>query len=125
MRLNTSITLVDGVYHVSVDLADTNGFTPVEQEAVTQFGEPTIACGGSFDDGGGLTYTLDTNDKLFPSQFPVKEKFSTVDYPSNANARAVLWRDTIKTRIDAAITTLRSKTVGTVGEEIANIDTSD
>ena len=123
MRITSTIQLRDAVYHVAVDAADTLPFTPAEQEALTNFGEPTIACGGTFT-LGDLTYTLAENDRLFPSQFPVKQTFSTEDYPDDANERATLWRNTIKTRLENAVAALRSLAPGTVGEETDNIDTT-
>lgn len=125
MRLETSIKLISGVYHVTVDLASEDGFTPVEQEAITQQGEPTIDVGGSFDDQAGLTYTLDTKQVQFPSQFPQKKTFSKTDYPSDAADRAQLWLDTVKTRIDTGVTAQRTATASNIAEEIVNIDTSD
>ncbi len=123
MRISSSIILIDGVYNVTVDLVS-GGFTPVEAEAVYQHGEPTVSCGGEFDDGDALTFTLADNDRKFPSQFPVKQRFSLEDY-GDAAERAELWRSTIKTRLDTAITTLRNISVANTGEEIANIDTSN
>lgn len=123
MRITSSIILIDGVYNVTIDLAS-GGFTPVEAEAVYQHGEPSVACGGEFTDGDDLTFELSASDKKFPSQFPVKQRFSLEDY-EDAAARATVWRDTIKTRLDTAITTLRNISVGAVGEEIDNIDTSN
>lgn len=123
MRISSSIILIDGVYNATVDLAS-GGFTPVEAEAVYQHGEPSVACGGVFNNNVNLTFTLPANDRQFPSQFPVKQRFAIADY-ANASARAELWRSTIKTRLDTAITTLRNISVSNIGEEIANIDTSN
>jgi hypothetical protein len=97
---------------------------PEEAEAVRRFGEPTIDVGGEFDDGDALTYTLAADDRKFPSQFPVKKIFSLEDYTTTTNDRAVLFRDTIRTRITDAITDLRAQAVGSTGREISNIDTT-
>lgn len=122
MRISSSIILIDGVYNATVDLFS-GGFTPVEAEAVYQHGEPSVECGGEFDDGDALTFTLADNARQFPSQFPVKQRFSLEDY-EDAAARAELWRSTIKTRLDTAITTLRTISVSNTGEEVANLDTT-
>jgi len=123
METEATIRLVNNVYNVEVDLAD-NGLTPVEAEVISQFGEPVIAAGGNFDDGGGLSYDLADDDRKFPSQFPVKASFSLADHPADANDRALLFRDKVRERIDTAITALRGNTVGTVGRDIDNEDTT-
>lgn len=123
MEIISYIRLVNNAYAVEMDLAD-NGLTPVEAESIRNFGEPTIEVGGDFDDGDALTFTLAGEDRKFPSQFPIKTTFSISDYPTDANARAVLYRDTLRTRLDVAVTALRAKTVGTTGRDIENIDTT-
>lgn len=122
MQTRSIIQLVDNVYTAEVAL-DTNGLTPVEKDVITKYGEPTISCGGEFTDGVDLTYTLATNDKKFPSQFPVKQSFSRVDYPDDAYDRADLWIETLKTKIDTAVTALRAIPETLVGTTVSNIDT--
>lgn len=124
MRLVTNIVLTDGAYHASVDLTP-QGLSPVEEEALSHFGEPIIQCGGEFTDGDALTFTLPENHKRFPSQFPVKKRFAIEDFPDDAADMALLWRDTIKARIAAAVTAKRNTSAGTTGEEISVIDTSN
>lgn len=125
MEIETKKELISGIYHCTVDLHnDEEGLTSAEADAIANYGEPTVDVGGSFDDGAGLTYTLDDNDKSFPSQFPAKETFSTVDFPSDASARADLWISTVKTRLTTAMQTLRGKSVGTIGTNIDIIDTT-
>jgi len=123
METIATIRLVSGSYHVEVDLAE-DGLTPVEAEVISQHGEPVITAGGLFDDEISLSYTLADDDRKFPSQFPVKAIFSLADFPSDANDRAVLFRDEIRDRIDIAITALRALTAGTVGKDIDNEDTT-
>ena len=122
MQLLINTDLDRGIYSVDISLAP-NGFTPVELEAIQKFGEPLITCGGTFSQEG-LTYTLPTNDKYFPSQFPVKQRFSLSDF-EDAYTRAILWKDTVKTAISNAVINKRGMTVELVGEEIVNIDTRD
>lgn len=123
MEIESTIRLVGNVYNVEIDLA-TDGFTPTEQEVVEQFGEPLVDIGGSFTDGGSLSYTLTSEDRRFPSQFPIKVQFSRVDYPDDAAERAGVYRSTLITRITAAITTLRGYTVSNLGHDISNNDTT-
>lgn len=123
MQIATTKALSNGRYSVVIALRD-DGLSLAEQEAISQFGEPVIDCGGSFDDQAGLTYTLATNEKLFPSQFPVKELFSTEDFPSDASARADLWKSTVIARLTSAVQTLRTNSVGALGYDVQNIDTT-
>lgn len=122
MRITSSILLVDGVYNVVVDLAS-GGFTPEESAAVYRWGFPVVACGGDIP-YDNTVFTLPDDDRRFPSQFPAKQRFSSEDWP-DAAGMASAWRDEIKTRLDAAITELRNKTVGLTGEETVIINTDD
>lgn len=122
MDIKSTIRLTNNVYHAEIDLYE---LTLVEQDVINKFGEPTIDCGGSFDDQMGLTFTLDTDERKFPSQFPCKKSWDRADYPSDADDRAALWRDTIKTRIDTAVTALRALTYDNLGTEIAPVPTDD
>lgn len=121
MDIKSTIRLVDNVYHAEIDLYE---LTLVEQDVINKFGEPTVDCGGSFSDGGGLSFTLDTNNRKFPSGFPVKESWDLDDFADSAD-RAALWRDTVKTRIDTAVTALRAKTYSNLGTEIDPVPTDD
>lgn len=123
MEIISYIRLVNNAYEVELDLAD-GGLTPVEKDCITKFGEPVISVGGEFTDGVDLTFTLADNDRKFPSQFPVKYSFGLADYPSDANDRAVLFRNTIRTRIDDAVTALRALSIGDTGRTIDNVDTT-
>lgn len=122
MQIVTSISLTNNVYSVDVSL-EAGGFTPIEADAISRFGEPLVSCGGSFTDGGDLTYVLDDNDKYFPSGFPVRQRFS-LDDNADAYARTTVWRDTMKTRITAAVTALRALDIDALGKEISIVDTT-
>jgi len=119
MRLADTIELIDNAYHVQIGLAEERGLTPVEQEAFANFGDAVVDVGGEFSTEG-LTFTLPTRDVFFPSGFPVKQIFSLDDF-NDANARAVLWRDTIKTRIIAQRDAWLAKSVGNVDENITTV----
>lgn len=137
MEIRSTIRLTNNLYQAEVDLG-TNGLTPVESEALTRFGQPSISCGGEFGTTGttGATGTntyfiLSDNDKLFPSAFPVKQSFSLLDYPvgttapPNAAQRADTWRDTIVARITTAIQAKRAESASAdIGTTIQNIDTT-
>jgi hypothetical protein len=119
MQIKSSITIKDNVYHVEIDL---DKFSPAEEEAVAQFGEPTIACGGEFEDPD---FTLADDDRKFPSQFPVKQRFGVEDYES-ASDIAVAWRNAVKDRLESGMEAVRlsAASPGVVGLEIDIIDTT-
>ena len=129
MQIHSSITLINNVYHVQVgpralDGMGLSAFTPVEQEALAKVGEPVVACGGTFTTEG-LEFTMDADDRYFPSQFPVKKLFSVDDYDDDAPGMAVLFRDTIKTRMTTAMENIRiDMTSDATGSEIDDIDTT-
>ena len=121
MKLSIYTHQANNLFHVEISLP-TYGLTPVEAEAVAKLGEPVIECGGEFSTEG-LDFELDSNERYFPSQFPVKQIFSGQDY-ENAYDRAILWKNIMKDRIQEAITELRFTTIHSTGQEIVDIDTT-
>jgi len=121
MNITTTVGLSGGIYSVDISTG-ADVFTPIEQDAVSRFGEPLIECGGTFT-LDALNYTLDSLTRYFPSQFPIRQRFSIAD---NANAydRATLWKNTILTRIVSAITTLRGNNITQLGTEVHNLSTT-
>lgn len=123
MKLSITSRQIANVYHAEVSLAERDGLTPVEIEAISNKGEPLVSCGGVIEGDNNLEFTLDTDDRYFPSQFPVKQKFSEDDY-ENAHARSVAWIDAIKSRVQSGVTEKRLLTVYPSGTEIVDIPTS-
>ncbi len=118
LTLRALIDLIDNAYHVQIGPDSIpDAIPPAETQALIRFGEPIIECGGDFDAGGGVTFTLPANQKRFSSQFPVKEIFSR-DSDANANAKAVYWRDTMATRIRAGVAAKVALVPGTVGTTV-------
>lgn len=122
MKLAITSRQIDNVYHVEVALAERDGLSPVEAEAIDTKGEPLVDCGGLIEGEGDLEFTLDSDDRYFPSQFPVKQKFSEDDY-ENAYERSVAWSNAIKTRIQNGVTSKRALTVRPAGMEIVDLPT--
>lgn len=115
LTLRAHIDLIDNAYHVQVGPDSIpDAIPPAEAQALVRFGEPVIECGGAFDAGSGVTFTLPANQKRFSSQFPIKEIFSR-DSDVNANTKAVFWRDTIASRIRAGVAAKVALVPGTVG----------
>lgn len=137
MEIKTVVRLVSGSYHSEISLNE-NGLTPVETETINYFGAPLIECGGAFGVTGstGATGTntyfeLEADPRYFPTNFPVKQTFSLLDYPvgttapPNAAQRAVIWKDEIVSRITAGMQDKRDEASSTaIGTAILNIDTT-
>lgn len=137
MEIRSIIRLTNNLYQAEIALVE-GGLTPVETEALAQFGQPSIECGGAFGVTGttGATgtntyFTLPANARLFPANFPIKESFSLLDFPvgttapPNAAKRADTWRDTIVSRITAGVQDKRSEAASAdIGTTVQNIDTT-
>lgn len=123
MRLEITRNLVQRRYHVEIRVPASGAFTPVEQEALRRVGEPVISCGGEFTDGDAITFTLGTNDRKFPSSFPVKQVFSLID-DENAGDHAQVWETVMKERITEGMRTIRAVLAASDSSSIADIDTS-
>jgi len=120
MNLARKIELIGNVYHASVGIASTDGFTSEESVAVSRLGEPIIAVGGNFANVGLSTdFDLPDRDLRFPSQFPAEAIFSREDV-ANANDRAQTFDAEIVTRVTAAITALLVVNVGVLKDEVTN-----
>jgi hypothetical protein len=137
MEIRSTIRLTNNLYQAEVSLSE-NGLTPVETEAISYFGQPSIECGGGFGTTGttGATgtntyFNLPSNPKLFPANFPVKQSFSLLDYPvgttapPNAAQRADVWRDTVVTRLTTGMQEKRGEAASSdIGTIVQNIDTT-
>jgi hypothetical protein len=123
MEIESRISLTEATYRVQVGLAASpTALTPVEREAVAQFGEPVIELGGAFTQADpSLTFSLPAAQARFPGQFPISQAFSLADYAEDANERAVLFRNTLITRLEAARTALLTQSAGTTGTQVTII----
>jgi hypothetical protein len=137
MEIKSTIRLTNNLYQAEISLGE-NGLTPVETEAITYFGQPSVDCGGEFGATGttGATgtntyFTLPANSKFFPSNFPVKQSFSLLDYPvgttlpPNAAQRVDIWRDEVVSRLALAMQNKRGEASSSdIGTTVQNIDTT-
>ena len=137
MEIRSTIRLTNNLYQAEISLGE-NGLTPVENEALSRFGQPSIECGSSFGVTGttGATgtntyFTLPVNARFFPANFPIKESFSLLDFPvgttapPNAAKRADTWRDTIVARITTGVQEKRAEAASAdIGTTVQNIDTT-
>lgn len=122
MEIAYSITPVSGSYVVQFQLG--TSAKPVsgrEQDQLNAFGDMQVDFGGAFS--GDPAFTLPTDVRAVPRQFPIAYDFDVADYAdeAEANAAAVIYRDTIKTRIGEALGILMAKEIGTSGTGQENI----
>jgi len=123
MKLNTSIRLESGVYVATVEVEET---TPLENERLRNFGQPTVSLGGSFTGVVGddqISFTLPHRNRLFPSDTPYTAAFALADF-SDAGQRAQIWRQSMEQRLAVARTELMAKDPAFVGEASYTLDIS-
>lgn len=115
MKIETTITEALGVYYVTIGLFGdrSTALTPAETEAIAAVGEPLVETGGDFT--GSATFSLPLAPRSFPTQFPVTQKFAVADY-GNARTRAIVYHSTLETRINTAMTTMRTAFAAQSGE---------
>lgn len=120
MIIKSDIELRGGDYYVTValDVTSDRALTGREKDAIAMFGEPTIACGGEFTTEG-LTFTLPANSLRFPSQFPLRSRFSGDD----AAASATLFRTTMIQRIQTGMAAQVAQVPGTTGRWVETVST--
>lgn len=116
MKIRKYSTLSDGVYKISLVTED---WSEADQRLMLKFGEPEVDLGGTF----GIvpdTYTLPTNLVRIMSEAPFTQSFDSRDH-ADADARAILWKETVSDRIAAAIVALRTSADAFSGEEVENV----
>lgn len=146
MEIFSSVELVNGVYVAQIGVGDlpprhfdaghelyhresfgplrrpeddASGLSPVEREAFRQFGEPIVECGGTATSGEN-TFTLPSDPRRMPSQFPVKKQWAISDF-ANAAAIAALYISTMVTRMTTAKTTQIGLSATGVGRAITTV----
>jgi hypothetical protein len=104
MQVLKNIQLVDDRYIVTVDVEE---LSAAEQEGVEKFGEPLVETGGEFvgtivppqeNEAITVSFTLPTEPRRMPSQFPVQQTFDRRDL-SDAGVVAKVWADEIESRL--------------------------
>lgn len=108
MEIIIEKNLVQNVFHVTIT---TTNFTEAENEAIHDFGEPYINCGGDIEDSGGsVVATLDDNHRRIKAQFPITRSFKTADHGVDTEDIARAFIHTVVERLTAAHTGLFSNT---------------
>jgi len=131
MNLTDDITLVAGVYTASVGLeTGRESLSGRERDVISQFGEPLVECGGDFTSLDPVAdFELPARSLRFPSQFPARQTFSIADgagateqdKATDANNSAIVYNETIKARVEAAIDALLLLTPGTLRQQVVSL----
>jgi len=126
MTISKSILLINDVYHVQIGLPSVLAvpapFTPQELNRLSQYGEPVVACGGTFTYPDATTFALPANDLVFPAQFPLKQLFAIADY-DDALLAATTFQAAIVVLLTTAMEALVDNTPGAIGTSLETIDT--
>jgi len=113
----------NGVYRIVIKTED---WSEGDTDLMERYGEPEINLGGT------ITYIIggQTKTKTFGDEFvrvlhgfPYSRGFDSRDYASAAEAVAlgVAWKETILSRLDTSVTTLRANTATLPTEEVTEI----
>ena len=102
-------TLTNGVYQVKIT---TSNFSDTDLSAITKYGDPMIATGGSIP-LGNTTFDLNTTDN---PELALKAGFASgytktwdSDGDDNAGDKATAWANEIRARMQTALNVLRTK----------------
>ena len=80
-----------------------------ETAKVARFGPPTVEIGGTFDGGTFDDFTLPTQQKRIPSEFPVVQSFDGTELGQDvAKTRANIWANEMKIRVQNSITEFKA-----------------
>ena len=114
MRLLEQIKLIDSEYHVVLTLVELEGREP---DVIAQYGHWPVDCGGLFlAQDPSVEFTLPPNVRLFPQSFPHKQIFSLQEH-ADANARAIVYLETLVHRILEARDEALAKNPGVIRSE--------
>lgn len=108
MKLVIDKKLVNNNYEVTISIAD---IQPEEDELFSDFGKPSINIGGEYILSGQTTPEATVGDsyKYIPTDFPITKVFTKAQYGVNAEKVANAFADTVKERVQTAITDLKAK----------------
>lgn len=109
--LTTEKVLSNNVYTVTLR----TDFQESDLELMSDFSQPTVDVGGSFT--GPPAFSLNSSVKKIKDQFPVVQSFdgaADVDAKDKAN----VWATEMLTRIQSAVTTLRTNVDDFTGDTV-------
>ena len=115
MQIRRFYTLTDGVYKVSIR---TEQWSQLDQQLMAKYGEPEIDLGGSFT--GPPAFDLSSNLVKIMSESPFTQSFDSADY-ADAEDRANVWAAAISSRLDTAVTDLRTNDDDFTREEVETV----
>lgn len=116
MNIRTYKKLEDGVYVVTVV---TEQWSEADKALMTKYAEPSVNAGGMFADEY-TDFTLPDSYVKVMTESPFTVRIDGRDY-EDAEARALLWKDTMVDRITAAVGELRALADTFTGEEVVTV----
>lgn len=128
MKIRAFKSIQDGLYTVRLV---TEEWSQEDMRMMTNFGQPTVDLGGTFDGVDELgspppdalpdvTYTLPTRVVGVKTDSPFEQAFDIRDY-ADAEDRARLWQLVVTERIATAVVTMRSQADTFTGEEVTTV----
>jgi hypothetical protein len=129
MKVRTSLEHIAGRWVAQVSLYDPDPFTALEAEKLQQAGSPLVDVGGSFSGSltrpgdmnpTSVTFSLPETHLRLPEDFPVKRTFDPADV-SDADVQALLWLQTVTTRMAAARDTLLAVNTAATSETVSTL----
>lgn len=126
MRVRTFIDYINNRVRAQVGV---DNLTSLEKDLVQSFGEPLVEVGGNFtdtltrpgdDDPTSVDFTLSTEQRQLPSQFPVVRFFDLAD-DSDADLHAKVFADEVVSRITVAKNELVANAAALEGETTVTI----
>jgi len=121
MQIRSTIDMLGGDFHATLAV---EGFTASEQENLNRRGPFLVDFGGLFTaPPGGVSFTLNTNERQVPDELPVKQIFSTVDLTYNvARDQVALFVSTMETRLHTALSNwLLPNPVGSLSDRVVTL----
>ena len=116
MKIRNFKSVQASVYTVSVS---TEEWSEGDRKLMADFGEPAVNQGGTFE-ADELNFTLPDLNVRIMTGVPISMGFDARDH-ADAEARALLWLDTLVQRITDAVVALRERTDTFTGETLINV----
>jgi hypothetical protein len=117
MKLREQISIVGGQYKARIEVSE---LTASETNAISRFGDLVVNLGGDFtsDTDTDVVFSLPSEERFFPSQFPVQKVFDAAD--SDAAEKADTWIETVVDRLLTARDEAIDKDASAIRDEIVD-----
>jgi predicted sugar kinase len=122
VKLESNITLANGIYRAQLGLTANDPLTGAERDALSALGPVSVEIGGDIVAAGHTTFTLPTQTLRFPTDFPIVQTFDRTLTNPVGGQRATNWVAAMRTRVVAAMTELVETQRGFVGQVVSTHD---